>query len=342
MKCCYKEGDVVGLFGPSWTWEEIQRKNAIVHEIQKENDRVLNQQRKMLEKYDYSGGEGTSIFGGIIGFIIAIMAIPFIIWLSFEMVGFLLRALSFGEGDVMTYEITSMIVVSILIWIIATLGITFSEKIEFNSLFKIYGGTFGATAILCYISVLVVDIIFNHPFTSIWKILQFLLAIFLTIFTSILWAIPFTIIGIVVSTLAGLVLRTIIKFIRIKLKKNKIENSNLYKKIKEQVNNETNNIYISNTSIGIEKSEGKCEVITFSNEKYSDLDNIGVQAISELLRKDNPFFNIIKDYGEILLVNKEYQNKKKQEERQRKKQQKDKIKEEKKAQKSKTKEGNDW
>ncbi len=36
----------MGLFGPSWSWEEIQKKDALMGELKKENDRVLDKQRK--------------------------------------------------------------------------------------------------------------------------------------------------------------------------------------------------------------------------------------------------------------------------------------------------------
>ena len=36
----------MGLFGPSWSWEEIQRKDAIMNDLRKENDRVLDRQRR--------------------------------------------------------------------------------------------------------------------------------------------------------------------------------------------------------------------------------------------------------------------------------------------------------
>lgn len=35
----------MGLFGPNWTWEEIQRKESIMGDIRRENDRVLAEQR---------------------------------------------------------------------------------------------------------------------------------------------------------------------------------------------------------------------------------------------------------------------------------------------------------
>jgi len=36
----------MGLFGASWKWEEIQKKDAIMGELRKENDRILKEQRK--------------------------------------------------------------------------------------------------------------------------------------------------------------------------------------------------------------------------------------------------------------------------------------------------------
>lgn len=44
----------MGLFGPSWSWEEIQKKEDLLGELQKENDRVLKEQQKMLKKYNNS------------------------------------------------------------------------------------------------------------------------------------------------------------------------------------------------------------------------------------------------------------------------------------------------
>jgi len=38
----------MGLLGPSWDWEQIQKKDAIMGELRKENDRVLKEQRKIL------------------------------------------------------------------------------------------------------------------------------------------------------------------------------------------------------------------------------------------------------------------------------------------------------
>ena len=37
----------MGLFGPSWSWEEIQRKDAIMGDLKRENDRVLSELQNM-------------------------------------------------------------------------------------------------------------------------------------------------------------------------------------------------------------------------------------------------------------------------------------------------------
>lgn len=36
----------MGLFGPSWTWEELRKKDDIMNDLKRENDRILDKQRK--------------------------------------------------------------------------------------------------------------------------------------------------------------------------------------------------------------------------------------------------------------------------------------------------------
>lgn len=38
----------MGLFGYNWDWEELQKKDAIMGELRKENDRVLSEQERIL------------------------------------------------------------------------------------------------------------------------------------------------------------------------------------------------------------------------------------------------------------------------------------------------------
>lgn len=40
----------MGLFGPSWSWEEIKRKDNIINDLKKEDDRVLRETEKMLNR----------------------------------------------------------------------------------------------------------------------------------------------------------------------------------------------------------------------------------------------------------------------------------------------------
>lgn len=36
----------MGVFGPSWTWEELRKKDDIMNDLKRENDRILDKQRK--------------------------------------------------------------------------------------------------------------------------------------------------------------------------------------------------------------------------------------------------------------------------------------------------------
>ncbi len=327
----------MGLFGPSWNWEEIQKKDALMGELKRENDRILNEQRKMIKKnidnMEFSNSSSDS--GGSMLFGLAVLCIP----LAFVMINFLLGTVQLGvKEDALSMEVTIMVAGSIISWVIALIvSLTTKEK----KLLKTAGIIFIVSELINYLGVLVYDIAYNNAFGDFFRILQFIIAAVLTIITSLLWSIVSTIIGTILVSLLSFSITTIYKYIKLNIKKKRISNSALYKDIIKLIN-ETDIYYITISEFDIEIVSGNTTIINYESKGYSNLDEIGKKALGYILKKNLTKFKIKVENGLVVLKNIDYEKNKRNAIKSQEKHDKVQNKLNKIKQKEKIKNGNDW
>lgn len=332
----------MGLLGPSWSWDEIQKKDAIMGELKKENDRILDEQRKMIRKnidsleVDNYRETGNGFMGGIVG-VILLCCIP----LAFIMVKFLLSQVELGNtSDPISMEITIMFVGSLIANI---LSLIVSFKIKDGKVVSIAGVIFIITFLLGYFGVLIYDIFFNGAFDSFWKILQFILGAVLTIFTSGLWALVTTIIGTIIVLILSFSVGSIYNVIKMKKKKQRILNSGLYQETLKMLKNREKEVhYLTISSIDIEIVTESITKINFEKKGYSSLDKNGIIALGLLLKKELSNYKMRVDENLVVLRNDDYDKKQKQLEKQIKQEEQAEMKRKKQEKKDKIKSGKDW
>lgn len=336
----------MGLFGPSWSWEEIKRKDALMGDLKKENDRILKEQRKIA--HEISNEQNFRADGdlGIWGLLCCLVFLMFFIWLSFVMTVFLLTHIDLQEESALGGEMRVLVGSSILAVIFGIFGVIFSQDKFKDTFMNVAGGIAGITFLFSYFGVLIYDIFWNGAFSSIWKFLQFLLAFFLTFFTSFLWAIPTTAVGIVVALGVGYGVRFSSRQIRLFLKKKRIANSecfkNIVKRIDELKTSNLERILISDYDVELVKNPDKSELVDYYKRGYSNLDEIGRTSMGTLLRKEYPVFRMSTIDKFVVLINTDKERKKKNIEREHIKRVKEKIKVYKKDMKQKIKDGKNW
>ncbi len=323
----------MGLFGPSYTWEEIQRKNDLLDELQKENDRVLTEQRLMLENVglEKGGNVGIDIGSFILPIVVTFLGIGFIFYIPY-----LFSQLQYlNEGDPIAVETLTMILSSMITWII------YLKKSLTDDFIENYKAIFKTNYIIVMVGLVLVDIVF---FQGLSKMFELIIGIIFSLFFMAIWSALATLIGIFFIKSC----KKIKYFADVNRKKKIIENSKLYSKICDSIYNNYNNIVrvkISYNEIDI-ITETSNICIEFNKENYSNLDYIGIYAMSLLLKKKYNNFKVKKVDNSIFLNNQELERQNKKIELSQKKQAKLKEKQEqediKKKREEKIKNGEDW
>jgi len=337
-----KGGEKMGLLGPSWTWDEIQKKDAIMNDLKRENDRILEEQRRMIRKNidslevdNYRTGDSVPVAG--IGAAILGISIP----LAFIMMQFLLSTVELGNTeDPLSMEITIMFVGSL---IACGCGLIAALNTKEGKLMTVAGTIFGLSAIIAYLGVLIYDICFNGAFDSFWKTLQFLFAAVLNIFTAGLWALATTIIGTVIVLILSFGISLIYKFIKTNYKKKRILNSDLYKEILNKTkSNEKDIHYITISTIDIEMVTDTTTKINYAKKGFSSLDKNGIIALGILLKKELSNYKMRVDDNLVILRNEDYDHAQRELAKEKEKEEQEEIKRKKKEKKEKIKTGKDW
>lgn len=310
----------MGLFGPSWSWEEIKKKDAIMSEIKNENDRVLSRLGKMHADESYQGPSD----GG--GFIMMIGAVTFcFIWC----IPLLLSQLSgLKEGDPLAIEVLMMVLSSTITWTVATIVQVVTKKITYKHLFI-------SNYILSLIGLVLADLCFGKALDNmIWFLISFIISMILML----AWSCIFSAIGIIFVKIVGNASCLFFTQIKIHLKKKQIKNTKLYQKIIDKITKSTELILINSCKIEIIEENEIKSTIYFEKENYSDLNMIGRISLGKLIKQTYPVLKLKASENQVTLINKEYQTRVKQEKRGKKL----KSENEKKLKKQKIKKGEDW
>lgn len=335
----------MGLFGPNWTWDEFEKKEAIMSDLRKENDRVLAELQYMNDLN--SSGTGKVIYGPgmgtlLLGFLGVIFGIGFIACIPI----LLSQLVLLDEGDPIAVEILTWLISAGSTWLIGIKKIENAKdyKDNFKMLFKY-------NLIIVMIAMIVVDVVFFGALSTSTKAMQFIFGIILSIFFMAIWSGLVAALGIIIVP----VIKPFIKFVTLRIrlinKKKVISNSKLYKKIITNISNGANDIIdikINSKGLLINRDNKDFSII-FASEGFSNLDDTGVYGLGELIKKEFRIFKLKKCNDGIILNNKDYlmQQKKneknnKAKEKNDKKKEKQDLKKSKNLRKEKIKNGEDW
>ena len=338
----------MGLFGPSWTWEEIQRKDAIMGELRKENDRVLSELQYMNDMNSNSG-EGSYGIGGpmlVAGFLALVFGVGFIACIPM----LLSQLVLLDEGDPIAVEVLIWLITAGITWVIG--GFKIKDKKEYKENFKMM---FKYNLVIVMILMMIVDIVFFGALSSD-KIWQFIFGVIFSLFFMSIWSAIIAGIGVLLVPIMKVGLVTLITRIKIYKKKKIIENSRLYKKILENVSSNLDSLIdvrINKEGIAVNTQGNKDFNIVFKSEGFSNLDDVGVIGLGELIKKNISILKLVKVDKGVILSNKEYELKLKQkskekekmllqEEKEQKRISKENDKNEKNLKKERIKNGEDW
>lgn len=338
----------MGLFGPSWTWEEIQRKDAIMSELRKENDRVLSELQYMNDMCSDSG-EGSYGIGGpmlVVGVLALVFGIGFIACIPM----LLSQLVLLDEGDPIAVEVLIWLITASITWIIG--GFKIKNRKEYKDNFKMM---FKYNLVIVMILMMVVDIVFFGVLSSD-KIWQFIFGVIFSLFFMSIWSAVIAGIGVLLVPIMKVGLVAFITRAKIFRKKKIISNSKLYKKILENISSNLDNLIdvrINKEGIVVKREGSKDFNIVFSSEGFSNLEDVGVIALGELIKKNISILKLVKVDKGVILKNKEYElklkqkNKEKekkllQEEKEQRRVAKENDKKEKNLKKVKIKNGEDW
>lgn len=279
--------------------------------------------------------------------ILSIAAIAFIFWLSYTMVTFLLGALN--SGGVLSYEIWAMVIGTLLSWEIAYLMIVFSKNDEdvlpgmcALGLVVIIVGTY----VFSLIGLAYVDIVFNDAFANFFSGLWFVISMLLSLILMLLWTLITSIAGIIIVGLCAVVTKLSIIGIKYQIKLNKkmnrIKNSDCFKEVLASINEfrEVNiqTVKVSDKDIVITNNEEKKKVLNYAREGYSSLDEDGRMSMALLIRKEFRTLKVQSKTDVLVMANKEYIKKCKEDARKAKAEEKVRVKEEKIKRKKRIKE----
>ena len=259
---------------------------------------------------------------GLINFLMAplmpllgVAAFVFTIWLSFTMVTFLLGALD--SGGVLSYEICAMVIGTLISWGLAYLIVVLAKNDD--DVLPACIGIAGAviivgTYIFSLIGIAYVDIVYNDAFANFFSGLWFIIAMILSLFTTLLWTFVTSIVGFIIVGLCAGVTKLLIICIKyqIKLNKkiNKIKRSDYYTEVINAVNSfgEVNiqTIEVSEETITIENNEGKKNILNYVRDGYSSLDEDGRLSIAILLKREYKSLKVMSKSEVLVIANKDF------------------------------------
>ena len=306
----------------------------------------------------------TDKFGGTVGFIkevdtslLAFLLFPFapfiilgviggIFFLSFQLVSFLLPTLQgFGEGDTLSYEVAGLCIATLISWFLAFLAIVFCKKDDVDRIIPMALTSIPITTyFFTIISLMIVDIIYNDAFGSIFRIVWFILAIILHVFIMLFWTLATSIVGIVFVLVVGLLIRCFIKSIsyqiHLRSKIGRIKKSEYLQKIWSELSGEkVRSINITSNDLVIERLDYQKKRLSFMDDGYSELDCYGRLGLASLIHNKYRYLSI-KEYDDAVELS--YKELLKKESVEQKKESKKIVKSAKKEKKEKLKSGKDW